>query len=148
MERPVPGVSRIVVAIRGDRALDASAVRLACTLASRGEAVLSLIYVVVVPRSLPLSAVIEAAQSLGEEALDLAEEVATEARIKVETQLLQAREVGPALVDEAKEWRADALVMGLPYRRRFGDFDFGNSAPYVIKNAHCHVILFREALAH
>jgi len=36
--------------------------------------------------------------------------------------------------------------MGLPYKRRFGDFNLGKTVPYVLKFASCQVILFREHL--
>ena len=37
--------------------------------------------------------------------------------------------MGPALVDEAAERDADLLVVGLPYRKRFGG-DFALGAPF------------------
>ena len=50
--------------------------------------------------------------------------------MRVETVLLQARDVGAALVDEASERGADLLVLGLPYRKRFGgDFAIGRTVP-------------------
>jgi len=66
----------------------------------------------------------------------------------VETELVQARDTGPALVDEAVEWGADLIVMGLPYKRRFGEFNLGKTVPYVLKNATCRVMLFREHREH
>jgi len=62
--------------------------------------------------------------------------------------LLQAREVGAALVDEAIERAADLLVLSLPYRKRFGgDFAIGRTIPYVLKNAPCAVWVVREPIA-
>ena len=58
----------------------------------------------------------------------------------------QAQDTGPAIVGEADAWKATAIVMGLPYKRRFGEFNLGKTAPYVLKNASCRVILFRERL--
>ena len=61
--------------------------------------------------------------------------------------LLQARDVGAALVDEAAERQADLLVVGLAYRRRFGgDFAIGRTVPYVLKNAPCAVWVVREPI--
>ncbi len=66
----------------------------------------------------------------------------------LESQLLQARDVGAALVDEAVALGADAIVMGLPYKVRFGgDFALGNTIPYVFKNAPCRVFVVREPVA-
>jgi nucleotide-binding universal stress UspA family protein len=61
--------------------------------------------------------------------------------------LLQARDVGAALVDEATERGADVLVVGLGYRKRFGgDFAIGRTVPYVLKNAPCAVWVLREPM--
>src|SRR5213082_1592077 len=75
-------------------------------------------------------------------------QLATEAQLAVETELVQARDTGPALVDEAVEWGAELIVMGLPYKRRFGEFNLGKTVPYVLKNANCRVMLFREHREH
>jgi len=76
------------------------------------------------------------------------EQLAAETLLPVETELVQARDTGPALVDEAVEWGADLIVMGLPYKRRFGEFNLGKTVPYVLKNATCRVMLFREHREH
>lgn len=77
--------------------------------------------------------------------LDRAEGVAERQRMALRTQLLQARDIGAALVDEAAELGADVLVIGLPYRQRFGgDFAIGEVIPYVFANATCSVLVVRE----
>ena len=61
--------------------------------------------------------------------------------------LLQAREVAAALVDEAIEIGADTIILGLPYRKRFGgDFVIGSTIPYVLQNAPCQVLVAREPM--
>ena len=43
---------------------------------------------------------------------------------------------------------ADAIVLGLPYKVRFGgDFALGLTIPYVFKNAPCRVFVIREPVA-
>jgi nucleotide-binding universal stress UspA family protein len=67
--------------------------------------------------------------------------------MRLETVLLQAREVGAALVDEATERDADLLIVGLPYRKRFGgDFAIGRTIPYVLQHAPCEVWVVREPI--
>ena len=80
--------------------------------------------------------------------LDEVEKLGSASQLAVETELVQARDTGPALVDEAVEWGADLIVMGLPYKRRFGEFNLGKTVPYVLKNATCRVMLFREHREH
>ena len=145
-----PG-ARILVTVAGHD-VDAETVRLACRMAmkARGEgrdrARLYAVHVIEVNRSLPLSAPVESEVEHGEQVLDAAERIAGEYEIEIETEMVQARDTGPAIVGEADEWHADVIVMGLPYKRRFGDFNLGKTAPYVLKNASCRVILFRERL--
>ena len=48
-------------------------------------------------------------------------------------------------MDEAIELGADAIIVGLPYRKRFGgDFAMGTTIPYILQNAPCEVIVARE----
>src|SRR5205085_9472964 len=103
-------------------------------------------HVVEVNRSLPLSAPVEQQVERGEQVLDAAERVAAEYDLEIETEMVQARDTGPAIVGEADEWHADLIVMGLPYKRRFGEFNLGKTVPYVLKHASCRVILLREKL--
>jgi nucleotide-binding universal stress UspA family protein len=50
-------------------------------------------------------------------------------------------------VDEASERKADVIICGLPFRRRFGgDFTIGRTIPYILKNAPCGVWVIREAM--
>ena len=104
------------------------------------------VHVLEVNRSLPLGAVIESQVERGEDILGKAEQLVAEYELECETELVQARDTGPAIVGEADEWKADLIVMGLPYKRRFGDFNLGRTVPYVLKFASCQVILFREHL--
>jgi nucleotide-binding universal stress UspA family protein len=136
---------RILVPVNGS-STDEEAVRLACRFALRNRAKVYAVSILVVKRSLPLDAVPEADMERVERILDQAERVGRELDVKVETELLQAREVGPAIVDEIRSWRADLLIMGVPYRERFGEFHVGRTAPYVVANAPCQLLMFREAL--
>ncbi len=80
--------------------------------------------------------------------LDAVDGIAESEHQAVETVLLQARDVGAALVDEASERAADVLILGLPYRKRFGgDFAIGRTIPYVFSNAPCAVWVVREPIS-
>ena len=140
-----PVATRIMVTVGGNR-VDEETVRLACRMAKSRGAKLYAVHIIEVNRSLPLSAPVEAAVQHGEEVLDAVEQLASEAELEVETEMVQARDTGPAIVGEAEEWGAELIVMGLPYKRRFGEFNLGRTVPYVLKNASCRVLLFREKL--
>src|SRR5690242_7538348 len=143
-----PTTSRKVMVAVGGQEIDAETVRLACRMTDPQGGRLYGVHIIEVNRSLPLGAVLDDVVERGEKILDEVEKLAGQAQIPVETELVQARDTGPALVDEAVEWGADLLVMGLPYKRRFGEFNLGKTVPYVLKNANCRVMLFREHREH
>ena len=120
---------------------------MASELAKPIHAELVAVHVVEIGWSLPLDADIAGRSEQVQQILDAAESVAEDAKVKLEPVLLQARDVGAALVDEATEREADLLVLGLAYRKRFGgDFAIGRTIPYVLKNAPCAVWVVREPI--
>lgn len=142
----MPDVKHVLVAVNGGRT-DDEAVRTACATARKQRARLTAVYVIEVTRDLPLDAAMESAVERGEGALERAEEIATQNDVAIDTQILQARDVAPAIVDEAVERRCDLIVLGLPYnRRRFGEFTLGHTASYVLKNAPSWVWIVREPI--
>jgi nucleotide-binding universal stress UspA family protein len=38
----------------------------------------------------------------------------------------------------------DLILMGIKYKRSFGQFSLGSVVPYVLKNAPCPVILYQQ----
>jgi nucleotide-binding universal stress UspA family protein len=134
---------RIIVPVNG-ASTDDEAVRLGCRLARRARGKVNVITVLELKRSIALGTVQDADSAKAEGLLERAEKVAKELETDIESELLQAREAGPALVDEIGEWRADLIVLGLPYRQRFGEFYMGKTAPYVLRFAPCRALIFRE----
>jgi nucleotide-binding universal stress UspA family protein len=137
---------RAILALAGG-GCDDRIVRLAVELGKQSHAELIGVHVVEVGFSLPLDADIAARSDEAQQILDHAEGRAEALKARLEPILLQAREVGAALVDEATERDADLLVVGLPYRKRFGgDFAIGRTIPYVLKHAPCEVWVVREPI--
>jgi nucleotide-binding universal stress UspA family protein len=139
-------LKRILVAVSG-RDADVEAVKLACDLAKKSKAEVYVLYVIEVKRSLPLDAVIDSEIEKAEKVLTNAEDIAVDREYEVETDLVQAREVGPAIVDEAMEREVDLILMGVTYKRRFGVFGLGRVIPYVLEEAPCRVLLCREPMS-
>ncbi len=137
---------KILVPVIGTEA-DDEAIGLACRLAKKDKGKVWAVYVITVKRTLPLDAEIEPESKKAEEILDHAESVAEGQDYEIETELLQAREAGPTIVDEAVEREVDLILMGVKYKRRFGQFSLGSVVPYVLKNAPCRVILFDQYTA-
>ena len=134
---------RILVPVKGSEA-DDEAVRLACELAKKSKGKLYAVYVIILKRTLPLDAEVEYEISEGESILDHIETVAEERDCEVETDLLQSREAGPTIVDEAVERNVDLILMGVEYHTRFGQFSLGSTVSYVLKNAPCRVLLYHQ----
>ncbi len=135
---------KILVPVAGTDA-DDNTVQLACRLARREKAKLLVVHVITIDRSLPLEAELAAEVKKAEGVLERAERIAIEQGCNVETDLLQARIAGPGIVDEAVERQADLIVMGLTYKRHFGQYSLGDVTPYVLKNAPCPVILYQQS---
>jgi len=138
--------SRAVVALSGS-ASDARILRLVLDLAKPTRAEVVAVHVVEIDWTLPLDANVAGMSDEAQRVLDVAEAQAEHANFAIEAVLVQARDVGAAIVDEAVERDADLLVLGLPYRKRFGgDFAIGRTVPYVLKNAPCAVWVAREPM--
>ena len=130
----------ILVPVSGTEAGD-EAIRLACRLARKDKGKITAVYVITLSRVLPIEAEIKPEIRRAEEILEHSETVAEDEDYEIGTDLLQAREAGPTIVDEAVEREADLIIMGITYKRRFGQFSLGSVIPHVLKNAPCHVIL-------
>jgi nucleotide-binding universal stress UspA family protein len=135
--------NKILVPVTGTAA-DEEAMRLACRLTKKNKGKIWAVCVITIKRSLPLDAEIEPEIKKSEDILDRIAIVAEEEDYEIETDLLQSREAGPTIVDEAVEREADLILMGVSYKRHFGQFSLGSVVPYVLKNAPCQVILYHQ----
>lgn len=135
---------RILVPVSGADS-DKEAVQLACKLAKESKGKVYVIHVIKVRRSLPVDADMEPDTLTAERILKNAEDTAREQDCKIETDLLQTREAGPAIINDALERQVDLIIMGMSYRKRFGRFELGETIPYVLKNSLCQVIVLRRA---
>lgn len=137
---------RAVIALNGGPA-DARMVRLACELAKPNKAELVGVHVVEIDWTVPLDADVAERSEEAQRILDSAEIVAEQSHYRLESVLIQARDVGAAIVDEAAAREADMLILGLSYKTRFGgDFAIGRAVPYAFKNSPCMVWVVREPM--
>ncbi|HEX5367814.1 MAG TPA: universal stress protein [Dehalococcoidia bacterium] len=132
----------ILVPVNGTEA-SLMAVDFACTIAKRTRGKVHVVHVIEVKRALALDADLTDEAQRGEQILSQAEATAHRQDFEVEGDLLQARDAGHAIVDEAVERQADAIIIGVPYRKPFGDFELSKVPAHVLKTAQCEVILLR-----
>jgi nucleotide-binding universal stress UspA family protein len=135
-----------VLALVTGESSDANAVAHASDLVREGRGRLVILYVIRMDRSLPLDAEMPEQVQRAEQALQAAEQIARLPRNDIEAEMLQARDIGAAVVHEAAVRDVDAVVIGTPYPRRLGGFSLGTDIPYVLEYAACHVILLREGI--
>jgi nucleotide-binding universal stress UspA family protein len=138
---------RVLVPVHGGP-LDECAIDLAASVSEKKAGTdLTLVYVVEVPQRLPLDAdlprEIENGESVLRDAVQLANSMNGTKFRKVSTELLQARSAASAIVDEAIERGADAIVLAAANRRRRGALTQGETVAYVLDNAPCHVLFVR-----
>ena len=135
--------SRILVALKDPDHVE-ELISLACMLAQaeKGRGV-HVLHVIQIPRALPLEAQLTLETDAGEAMLARAETMAEERfGLQVETDLLQAREAGPAILEEAKEKGVDLIILGYNKRRRFGErLIRATTLEYVVRYAPCQVLL-------
>lgn len=141
---PLAEIRDILVPLDGARA-GFEALTLACQIAKRAKGTVYVAHVIEVRRSLPLDADLKTEMEEGDAILATAERLAEEVDFKVRAELLQSREAGSALADEATERGVDAIILGVPYSAPYGDFQLGRTAQYLLKNAPCEVWLLRGA---
>ena len=133
-----------VIAVVTDDPSDIHTVERAADIVREDRGHLYIIYVIKVKRSLPLDAEIKEHLTRGEQVLNRSEKLARLPRNDIDCQLLQARELGPAVVHEAVVRDVDAIVIGTSYPTDYGAFSLGSDIPYVLEHAPCDVILWRE----
>lgn len=140
--RVLAEVSSMLVPVDGTEAAY-RALHVAADMAKRTRARLHILYVIEVPRSLALDAPLEDELQRAERALERAEQIADEHGVAATGELVQARQAGHAIVDEAVERGVDAIMMGVTYHRPFGRFELGRIAQYVLEHAPEQVWLIR-----
>ncbi len=147
MNEPLrPALRTIVLALNG-APTDRLVVAYAAALGKPSKADLVALHVVEIDWTLPLDGSVSGLTEEAQRVLDVAETDAEHLGVSLEPVLLKARNVGAAIVDEAASQEADLLVLGLPYRKKFGgDFVIGTTVPYVFKNAPCTVWVVREPM--
>jgi nucleotide-binding universal stress UspA family protein len=135
---------KLVLAPLAGTAVDPDVVRVATTLAKAWKAHVLLIHVIEVRWNVPLDSVLDAETERGEVILDEATRLAEQAGVKVESELVQAREAAAAIVDTARDRSVDLIVLGMPYRKRMGRVYVGKTVQNVYVAAPCAVLAYRQ----
>jgi APA family basic amino acid/polyamine antiporter len=113
----------------------------AIKLAEEEGGTVSAIHVISVPLDLPLEAEMNEAEERAEASLAEAKLLASEHGVEVEAEVVRARTIGAAIVDEAREQNADLIVLGSAPRWRRQSRFFSPTVDYVLRKAPCEVMV-------
>ena len=139
------GAKRILVPVAGEKFAE-DAFRLACRVAKHNGARVYVLYVIELGLDLPLDAEPGPENEVAEAVLQRIEALGREEKCPVEASLVQARHAGPAIVQEAIQRNMELITLAESYKKRFGPQVLGEAVSYVLKNAPCPVLLWREPL--
>jgi APA family basic amino acid/polyamine antiporter len=119
----------------------------ALQLAAESGTSLIVLYPIEVPLTQSLSAAMEQETSEAERQLGEAAALGREYGVNVITRIVRTRNVGQAIVEEAERRRSEIIVLGARDRNRPGERVFGRRVDYVLRNAHCRVMVGAEPVA-
>ena len=124
---------------------DGEAIEVASSLARSSKGKIHVLYIIEVPRLLPVDCELPLeAINKGEEVLRQMEGRAKQFKCDVVGDLVQVRNAGPAVVEEAIQMASDTIVVFMPFKHQVGVTDLGGAVPYILRNASCKVIILRE----
>lgn len=102
------------------------------------------VYVIEMQLKYPLDAEVGEEILRGEEALAEIEHLSLSGRLSLQGEIVQARQAGPAIVQEAENIPATMIIMGVDYGSDPAGFRMSTTAEYVLRNARCPVIIWRS----
>lgn len=142
-----PGVGAIgdIAVIVDGKKLDNELVRLACSMAKRARRKVHLVHIIEVPRTLPLKASMTQESEHADQLLHDAMEIAEEAGCEAIAEVVQTRDAGPAIVEEARDHACALIMLGLIRNSQKGTgSDLGKTIPYVLAHSPCRVLVVQD----
>lgn len=112
----------------------------AAKIAREYDAQLTALYVIEIPTTLPLDTFFPEKLAAADSSLERAQAIASEyGVVSVDTNVLQSREAGAAIVEQAREGKFDLIVMGVRSQTGRSATTLGRTVDYVLRNAPCRV---------
>ena len=133
----------VAIIINGDK-LDSNLVYLGCQMAKGAKRKVHLVHVIEVPRSLPLKAVLTQESEHADQMLTLAMGIAGRVGCDAVAEVVQARDAGPAIVDEARDHNCALLLIGYVRNGSKSQSELSGAVSYVLANAPCRVWLVQD----
>ncbi len=118
----------------------------ALRLAAESGTRLIALYPIQVPLDRPLADPMQQESERAERELREAAALGSQYGVSVVTRIVRTRNVGEAIVDEARRRGSEIIVLGAEQRQRGGEKMFGRVIDYVLRNADCRVMVGTPAL--
>ena len=138
--RSVGAIKRILVPTIG-MPYSERGIELACRLGEEQRAEIILIYVVEVPRTLPLNAPLPADEIRAKEALDRGREIVELRELNAITRMERAREAWEGIIRSAKDYEVDLIVMGVMSKRGMIQDVLGKTTDILLKKSPVEIII-------
>jgi nucleotide-binding universal stress UspA family protein len=116
-------------------------IALAAKMAKGQQAQLVAIYVIEVPLTLPINADMPQLERQALEVLTAATEIARKMGIEIRTRTVRERQVGPAIIEAAREEDARLIVMGTYREHRYAGAPLAKVIEYVTTHTHVDVLV-------
>jgi APA family basic amino acid/polyamine antiporter len=116
----------------------------ALQLAAESGTSLIVLYPIEVPLTESISAAMEQETEEAESQLREAAALGREYGVNVITRIVRTRNIGQAIVEEAERRRSEIIVLGARDRDKPGQRLLGPRIDYVLRNAHCRVMVGAE----
>ena len=132
-----------IAVIVGEERLDFNLVYIGCLMAKQARRRVHLVHVLEVPRALPLNAPLEQESNRANKLLQSAMEIASRVGCDAVAEVVQARDAGSAIVEEAKDHNCSLIMIG-QVRHGNRQLDISKTVSYVLANAPCRVWLVQD----
>lgn len=130
-------IEHILMAYKGSPE-EERVLQLLCRLARAWDAQLTLVHVVEVPFTLPVDSAEVPGLQEAERVLEHAEGIARKAKVQIHADLVQAREAGSGIVEEAEHIKADLIVAVNPLGKpSLPDAPLSRTLQYLLQHAPC-----------
>ncbi len=116
-------------------------VEIACRLGTEQNATLVFVYIIEVPRTLPLNAIMENEDKKAKEAIEQAEKLAILHKMKSIAVVARSRTAGEEIIKIAQRRDADVIVMGIRQHVGLKENILGRTSDVVLRKASCEVIV-------
>lgn len=112
-----------------------------CSVQKVVNAVINVIYVVEVPRNLPLGAIVPEKSEIAKNSLNAAQEIADKYSVKINTSIIYARTSEDSIITTADQLKCDVIAIAQDNQKlRI----FSNTASNIYQRANCSVWLFNN----